>query len=57
MSTLLAGGTRPYPELTTSYVIWVEGSVYYTKNGHTGEAPYPNVNARVVLQAVINVLP
>jgi hypothetical protein len=39
------------PELTASYVVWVDGATYYAKNGHTG-AVTSNANAATLFTSV-----
>jgi hypothetical protein len=39
-----------------SYIVWVDGGVYYAKNGHTG-AVTSNADAATLIQAVFTALP
>jgi hypothetical protein len=45
-----------YPEQTASYIIWVDGGIYYAKNGHTG-AVTSNTDAAMLINTCINALP
>jgi parallel beta-helix repeat protein len=44
------------PELTASYVVWVDGATYYARNGHTG-AVTSNADATTLIKAIIASLP
>lgn len=41
---------------TTSYVIWVDGSNYFSKNGETGQIEYASTNATEVIQDSLDAL-
>lgn len=43
------------PEIESDYVIWVDGTTYYAKNGRTGKVT-SNVNAATLINACISAL-
>ncbi len=43
-----------YPVQEASYIIWVDGSTYYAKNGITGKIDYSGPDAATVIQSSID---
>jgi hypothetical protein len=44
--------TKAITEETASYVVWVDGGVYYAKNGHTGAVTNLGANAGTAVQTI-----
>jgi len=45
-----------YPEQVASYIIFIDGSTYYAKNGTTGQIDYSGTNFTTITQSVIDAL-